>query len=164
MEIGSAKQQLSHPGLFAHSLRASSSDKTESATCSRKGDVEEKSGTTTHPHHSKKNASHVTKHNYRDRSRDPYTGGNILETLMEKLKRGKGGVNVCFPIKLYDMLYGVEKEGLSDIVSFQPHGRCFVIHKQKEFVKRILPNYFKVRLSWYCILKRKHGALPAALF
>jgi hypothetical protein len=44
----------------------------------------------------------------------------------------------AFPGRLYKMLRCVEAEGMSHIVSWQPHGRCFVIHKPKEFVKDIL--------------------------
>ena len=41
------------------------------------------------------------------------------------------------------MLDGVKAEGLDHIVSWQPHGRCFVVHKPKEFVD-LLPRFFKL--------------------
>jgi hypothetical protein len=44
-----------------------------------------------------------------------------------------------FPVKLHYMLSELEWDGLDHIVSWQPHGRCFVVHKQKEFVERIIP-------------------------
>lgn len=44
-----------------------------------------------------------------------------------------------FPVKLHYMLSELEKDGLDDIISWQPHGRCFVIHKQQELVDKILP-------------------------
>ena len=44
-----------------------------------------------------------------------------------------------FPVKLHYMLSEIGKDGMDDIVSWQPHGRCFVVHKQKEFVEKILP-------------------------
>jgi hypothetical protein len=44
----------------------------------------------------------------------------------------------AFPGRLHKMLRGVDVEGLSHIVSWQPHGRCFVVHKPKEFVRDIL--------------------------
>jgi hypothetical protein len=44
----------------------------------------------------------------------------------------------AFPGRLHKMLRGVEAEGLSHIVSWQPPGRCFVVHKPKEFVRDIL--------------------------
>jgi hypothetical protein len=57
-------------------------------------------------------------------------------------RRGpRGGVVVPFPVKLYSMLKGVEQEGLEHIVSWQPHGRCFMVHQPKEFVEDIMPRY-----------------------
>ena len=44
-----------------------------------------------------------------------------------------------FPVKLHFMLNELEADGLSHIVSWQPHGRCFLVHKQDAFVKQILP-------------------------
>jgi hypothetical protein len=44
----------------------------------------------------------------------------------------------AFPGRLYKMLRGAEAEGHSHIVSWQPHGRCFVVHKPIEFVRDIL--------------------------
>jgi len=41
------------------------------------------------------------------------------------------------------MLSELEKDGLSDVVSWQPHGRCFHVHKQKRFVKEVLPLWFR---------------------
>ena len=48
-----------------------------------------------------------------------------------------------FPSQLHHMLDDAERRGFDDIVSWQPHGRCFVVHKVKEFVEQILPNYFR---------------------
>ena len=48
-----------------------------------------------------------------------------------------------FPSQLHHMLDDAERKGFDDIVSWQPHGRCFVVHKVKEFVEQILPNYFR---------------------
>jgi hypothetical protein len=39
---------------------------------------------------------------------------------------------------LHSVLEHVEKAGMASIVSWQPHGRCFVVHQQEEFVKHIL--------------------------
>ena len=48
-----------------------------------------------------------------------------------------------FPSQLHHMLDDAELKGFDDIVSWQPHGRCFVVHKVTEFVDQILPNYFR---------------------
>lgn len=90
----------------------------------------------------------------------------------EKRKGPRGGVTMPFPTKLHVMLSKVEESGLSHIVSWwvhlffflhamhsynqpnhasislvsqprQPHGRCFVVHKPKEFVAEIMSIYFR---------------------
>jgi hypothetical protein len=32
--------------------------------------------------------------------------------------------------------------GKNDILTWMPHGRAFLVHKPKEFVEEILPNFF----------------------
>jgi HSF-type DNA-binding len=46
-----------------------------------------------------------------------------------------------FPTKLHQCLTELERSGLGHIASFQPHGRSFLVHKQEEFVRRVLPRY-----------------------
>ena len=46
-------------------------------------------------------------------------------------------------MKLHSLLERVEGDGLSHIISWQPHGRCFIIHKPKEFADVILPTYLR---------------------
>ena len=58
-------------------------------------------------------------------------------------RRNRGGVTVPFPEKLHQMLDDVEKNGMTDIVSFFPHGRAFAIHKPVQFVSDIMPKFFK---------------------
>jgi hypothetical protein len=41
------------------------------------------------------------------------------------------------------MLSSVERDGNSHIVSWQMHGRCFVVHKPKDFVSLVMPTYFR---------------------
>jgi len=48
-----------------------------------------------------------------------------------------------FPRMLYEMLKVVEKNGQTDIVSWQPHGRCFLVHKPEKFIKDIMPKLFR---------------------
>ena len=54
----------------------------------------------------------------------------------------KGGVACQFPRKLHEMLDYVVLNGLEHVVSWQPHGRAFRVHKPKEFAKFILPRFF----------------------
>jgi hypothetical protein len=44
-----------------------------------------------------------------------------------------------FPVKLHYMLSELETDGMDDIISWQPHGRCFLVHKQQQFVEQVLP-------------------------
>jgi hypothetical protein len=44
-----------------------------------------------------------------------------------------------FPVKLHYMLTELETDGMDDIISWQPHGRCFLVHKQQQFVEQVLP-------------------------
>jgi hypothetical protein len=64
------------------------------------------------------------------------------DTLSKKKRRGhRGGVAVPFPEKLHYMLGCMDEEETADIVNWQPHGRCFTVHKPKEFVEDIMPRY-----------------------
>lgn len=47
-----------------------------------------------------------------------------------------------FAVKLYHMLSEAEATGKTHIVSWQPHGRCFLVHDRKAFVEQVLPSYF----------------------
>lgn len=57
--------------------------------------------------------------------------------------RRRGGVAVAFPLKLHAVLEQVEIDGYASVVSWSPHGRCFVIHKPKQFVEEVMPKYFR---------------------
>jgi hypothetical protein len=58
-----------------------------------------------------------------------------------------------FPAVLHSMLDEVEEKGYSHIVSWQPHGRCFVVHNREEFVRLIMPVYF--RMSKFASFQRQ---------
>ena len=55
----------------------------------------------------------------------------------------KGAMAVPFPVKLHEMMDRIEGDGFAHVVSWQPHGRCFVVHNQQQFVEVIMPFYFK---------------------
>jgi hypothetical protein len=88
----------------------------------------------------KQNDRHFVVHNYHDHANDEdepdsEKGGGE--------QRRRGGVTVSFPLKLHAVLDQVETDGLAHVVSWQHHGRCFVIHKPKDFTEHIMPNYFR---------------------
>eukprot|EP00978_Attheya_sp_CCMP212_P034706 scaffold146825_cov35-Attheya_sp.AAC.1 len=91
---------------------------------------------------------HFVRHNYHDHSRDTELKVQIHEHKDEVCDgdhkpRRHGGVSIAFPVKLHDMLESIEGDGLGHIVSWQPHGRAFVVHKPKEFVEDVMPRYFR---------------------
>lgn len=46
-----------------------------------------------------------------------------------------------FPIRLHYILSGeLERDNMNHIASWQPHGRCFLVHDRAEFVKHVLPR------------------------
>lgn len=85
----------------------------------------------------KKSHRHYTvQHNYHDHSHD--ARNQYIEE-----RPARGGVTTPFPFKLHEMLEAVAEEGLEHIVSWQPHGRCFLVHDPKAFVD-LLPRFFKL--------------------
>jgi len=57
----------------------------------------------------------------------------------------KGGVRVPFPVKLFQMLQHIDlhEPELSYIISWQPHGRCFITHDPLKMDELLLPRFFK---------------------
>ena len=51
-------------------------------------------------------------------------------------------ISGTFPEILYCMIIQVEKEGLSEIISFAPHGRSFVVHNLERFEMELMPRFF----------------------
>ncbi len=87
----------------------------------------------------KLNDRHFVVHNYHDHAKD----SDDHEVEEPEAGRRRGGVSVSFPQKLHSVLDQVERDGLAHVVAWQPHGRCFVIHKPKEFTDHIMPHYFR---------------------
>jgi len=46
---------------------------------------------------------------------------------------------INFPERLHYILNEMEKDGLQHVATWQPHGRCFIVHDPKYFSKEILP-------------------------
>lgn len=91
------------------------------------------------PDDSKSQEKHCVQHNYHDHALDREDACEDHPTV------SKGGVTVPFPLKLQNMLDHIDlaESHLSDIVSWQPHGRCFLVHKPKEFADSVLPRFFQ---------------------
>jgi len=80
-------------------------------------------------------------HNYHDHANDD--GAIYLETPVVS----KGGVTVPFPMKLHNMLEHIAlfEPDLASIVTWQPHGRCFLVHNTKAFASSVLSRFFQQR-------------------
>jgi HSF-type DNA-binding len=99
----------------------------------------------------------VDDQHYTDRSRIPaseISGPNTLFEAAASLKSGQydnlTALNpnpnnrnkqlIQFPVRLYAMLDRLDRDGYGHIISWQPHGRCFVIHDPNRF-QDLLPRY-----------------------
>jgi hypothetical protein len=69
------------------------------------------------------------------------TGGKIYTFSKANINRGRS--KVPFPFKLHDTLEGLERDRLSHIVHWQPHGRVILASKPHVFVEQVIPKYFK---------------------
>lgn len=79
---------------------------------------------------------HLVKHEYHDHAFDDEDS-----VKSKKQRRGpRGGVTTPFPVKLHNLL---EENLHGDVISWQPHGRCFILRKPKEFLAEVMPKYFK---------------------
>lgn len=80
---------------------------------------------------------------YKDHFNDPvhHTENNGSGPENSCKRRGpRGGVLVPFPDRLYDMLAQAHVQGFEDIVSWQPHGRAFIVRNAGRFVDEVLPK------------------------
>ena len=112
----------------------------------------------------KNHQRHYAQHNYHDHSQDfPLNKEEELiqrtlhirndntawavtvdsEALSSAKQGPRGGVAVPFPLKLHELLDTIESDGFADVISWQPHGRAFAIHKTKKFVETLMPRYFR---------------------
>ena len=74
----------------------------------------------------------------------------------------RGGVTTPFPVKLHNLL---ESNEFSNVISWQPHGRCFALRKPKEFITNVMPRHFRQtkltsfqrQLNLYCFVRLTSG-------
>ena len=83
---------------------------------------------------------HRVKHDYHDYARVVEVPSQVE---MEMAAKASGGVNNPFPTVLHKMLSESEVMSFSHLISWQSHGRSFLIHKPREFVRDVVPRYFK---------------------
>lgn len=82
-------------------------------------------------------------HNYHDHALDDEDTEIETSEPQELHEKRRGGAITSFPLKLHEMLDKIEADGLAGVISWQPHGRAFLIHKPAEFVSSVMPKYFR---------------------
>ena len=66
--------------------------------------------------------------------------GATMDPLLDTVLSGTGcDEDRYFPLKLHKMISEAEIGGFSNVISWQAHGRSFIIHDNHKFVKEILP-------------------------
>jgi len=70
-----------------------------------------------------------------------YRDASLVPDPVVETKKGRAEP---FPTKIHRMLSELEQQGKTDIASFLPHGRAFIIHKPKKFTEEIMPKYFRM--------------------
>lgn len=88
-------------------------------------------------------SSKSPKNLYRDFSKTPYN-----KSISNKCK---GGVKLPFPQKLYSLL---SLNPDPSIISWQPHGRSFVVHQPEKFIQKIMPAHFKTQTKMTSFLRQ----------
>jgi len=129
-----AKTTSTEPSLAPPETRSMSS---QQQPAKAKKSKKKRGSSTAVKHHTPHHDGLAIQHHYHDHAADPTIDPSLVK------HKAKGGVIVPFPVKLHDMLQQIENDGLGHVVSWQPHGRCFAVHKPKEFVNHVMPHYFK---------------------
>lgn len=64
-------------------------------------------------------------HNHHDHAKDPIAEDFVPDDVPQpSFNQHPKVLNMSFPVKLYEMLEKVDKDGNADVISWQPHGRC----------------------------------------
>eukprot|EP00566_Odontella_aurita_P008916 CAMPEP_0113561958 /NCGR_PEP_ID=MMETSP0015_2-20120614/20262_1 /TAXON_ID=2838 /ORGANISM="Odontella" /LENGTH=823 /DNA_ID=CAMNT_0000463805 /DNA_START=13 /DNA_END=2484 /DNA_ORIENTATION=- /assembly_acc=CAM_ASM_000160 len=65
---------------------------------------------------------------------------------------------IGFPERLYDLLsHPDHARDISDVISWQPHGRSWTILKPKEFERTILPRFYSAKCKYTSFIRQANG-------
>ena len=83
------------------------------------------------------------KHNYHDNSGMSFDGYMQSHPGHKPAREFKD--HMSFPRALHAMLDFVAQSDQTDIVSWNPHGRAFTIHKPEAFTNLLIPKYYQMK-------------------
>jgi len=110
-------------------------------------------------------------HDYGTVTMRDYMIAQLKKNTLSKATHGNGAMELVissrtsrtaipFPTKLHLVLSIADSEGFDHVISWQPHGRCFLIHDHQEFVDKVLPIYFgQTRITSFRRQLNMHGFL-----
>lgn len=113
-------------------------------------------------HHGREHHEHgVVQHSYHDYS---LVAPEAKDFYVLPSQESRSGSNIAFPVILHRLLESAVDEGFEEVISWQPHGRAFLVHDHERFVKEVMPNYFRQtrfssfqrQLSLYGFLRLTH--------
>ena len=61
----------------------------------------------------------------------------------KKVEVQEGDMKILFPWTLHNLLEDAEKEGFDSTISWRPSGMAFKVHNREDFMKQVLPRYFR---------------------
>jgi HSF-type DNA-binding len=70
--------------------------------------------------------------------------------------RAKKDQPTLFPALLFRVLKLIQDDGFDDVISWQPHGRCFIIHNPAE-LENLLPRYFTTITKYKSLLRQLYN-------
>jgi HSF-type DNA-binding len=70
--------------------------------------------------------------------------------------RAKKDQPTLFPALLFRVLKLVQDDGFDNVISWQPHGRCFIIHNPAE-LENLLPRYFTTITKYKSLLRQLYN-------
>ena len=104
--------------------------------------------------------------------KDEKPPSEVITSSSRPLQTNDREIAKTFPEKLHLMLQDAELKGQQEIVSWQPHGQAFRVHKPDKFVEEFLPKYFNQskytsfqrQLNLYCFRRLKSGIDKGAYY
>jgi hypothetical protein len=95
----------------------------------------------------RRHARVFVQHSYHDHANDLPESEEDAMAERDKTNRprwsGSVGTHTPFPMVLHDLLDNANARGYADVISWQPHGRAFMVHQPDVFVSEIMPRFFR---------------------